>query len=194
MSLFGKKKQADAFEALVAPCERQVYFTCLRMIGNRQDAEDCAQETMLRAFRAFSSFRNESKVSTWLYTIAARVCMDFFRKKKGDLSLDALQAEGWEQADDAPSAYLQLETKERRALLEQALTELPDGYRAAVVLCDLQGLSYEETAEALEVPIGTIRSRLSRARSMLQKILSKNAELFSDNLRPMDERREHNGL
>ena len=72
MSIF--RKDADAFEQAVAPYERQVYFTCLRMMGNRQDAEDCAQEAMLKAYKNFSSFRGDSKLSTWLYTIATRCC------------------------------------------------------------------------------------------------------------------------
>ncbi len=190
MPLFGKK-QADAFEKMAAPCERQVYFTCLRMLGNQQDAEDCAQETMLRAFRAFSSFREESKFSTWLYTIATRVCMDFLRARKGVLSLDALKDAGWEQADEGPSPYLLLEQNARKELLGKALQLLPEHARAAVVLCDLQGLSYEEAAQALDIPIGTLRSRLSRARNGLQKILSQQAELFISPARPIDERREN---
>lgn len=193
MPLFGKK-QADAFEQLAAPCERQVYFTCLRMLGNKEDAEDCAQETMLRAFRAFSSFRGEAKFSTWLYTIAARTCMDFLRGQKGVLSLDALQDEGWEKADEGPSPYLLLEQNMRKELLGKALQQLPEHARAAVVLCDLQGLSYEETAQALDIPVGTLRSRLNRARNALQKILSQEAELFISPTRPIDERREHNDL
>lgn len=190
MPLFGKK-QADAFEKMAAPCERQVYFTCLRILGNQQDAEDCAQETMLRAFRAFSSFREESKFSTWLYTIATRVCMDFLRARKGVLSLDALKDEGWEQADEGPSPYLLLEQSARKELLGKALQLLPEHARAAVVLCDLQGISYEEAAQALDIPVGTLRSRLSRARNGLQKILSQQAELFISPARPIDERREN---
>ena len=193
MPLFGKK-QADAFEQLAAPCEQQVYFTCLRMVGSREDAEDCAQETMLRAFRAYSSFRGDAKFSTWLHTIATRVCMDFLRSKKGVISLDALQDAGWEKADDSPSPYLSLEESVRKELLENALQQLPDHARAAVVLCDLQGLSYEETAHALDIPVGTLRSRLSRARNALQKILSQQAELFLSTPRPIDERREYNEL
>ena len=81
---------AQAFEAAVAPYERQVYFTCLRIMGNPQDAEDCAQEAMLKAYHAFAGFRGDSKASTWLYTIATRCCMDALRRRREVVSLDSL--------------------------------------------------------------------------------------------------------
>lgn len=185
-----ENRRADDFTALAAPYERQVYYLCLRTMGNRQDAEDCAQEAMLKAFRAFGRFRGESKLSTWLYTIAARCCTDALRKRKELDSLELLQEEGFEQASDAPSPYLRLEEAERKRLLGEALGHLPAPQRQVLVLCDLQGLSYEEAANALDCPVGTIRSRLSRARRELRRLLSAEGELFQGDLRPNDERRE----
>ncbi len=186
MSIF--RKNADAFEEAAAPYERQIYFTCLRMMGNPQDAEDCAQEVMLKAFKSFSAFRGKSKFSTWLYTIAVRCCMDALRVRKNDLSLNELQEAGWEKADEGPSPYLQLETAERKRALERGISRLPDDQRFALVLCDLQGMSYDEAASAMECPVGTVKSRLNRARAALKNILSCDPELFSSLQRPNDER------
>ena len=193
--MFGRKlPDPAAFEEAVAPYERQIYFTCLRIMGNTYDAEDCAQESLLRAFRAFLSFRGDAKLSTWLYTIAARVCMDALRAKRPEASLEELSEAGWEQEDEAPSPHSLLEEKERKAALGKALDELPDIFRTVMVLCDLQGLSYEEAAQSLSVPIGTVRSRLNRARGMLYKKLLAGGELISPENRPNDERRDKDEL
>lgn len=181
---------AQAFEAAVAPYERQVYFTCLRIMGNPQDAEDCAQEAMLKAYHAYAGFRGDSKASTWLYTIATRCCMDALRRRREVVSLDSLREDGWEAQSEEPSPYLALEEGERKRLLGEAITHLPEEHRVVLTLCDLQGLSYEEAAGVIGCPLGTVRSRLNRARAGLRQALSAGGELFQDNLRPIDERRE----
>lgn len=192
MSIF--RKSAEAFERAVAPFERQIYFTCLRMMGNRQDAEDCAQEAMLKAYRSFGSFRGEAGLGTWLYAIAARCCMDALRARKADASLDEMREAGWEKEDEAPSPYLRLEAAERRRALERGISGLPEEQRLALVLCDLQGLSYEEAASAMDCPPGTLRSRLHRARQSLKKILSGQGELLDETDRLSDERGKQDDL
>ena len=182
--------RAQAFEALAAPLERQVYFTCLRMMGNREDAEDCAQESMLKAFRSFASFRGDSQFSTWLYAITTRTCLDALRKRRDVVSLEALKEEGFEAQSAEPEAYEQLEAGERKRLLEEALTQLPEEQRAVLVLCDLQQLPQEEAAKVLSCPLGTVKSRLHRARGALRHLLQKQMELFRNTDRPNDERRE----
>ncbi len=179
-----------AFEALAIPLEKQVYHVCLNMMGNREDAEDCAQETMLKAFRGFARFEGRSKFSTWLYSIATNVCLDALRTRRDAVSLEVLQEAGWEVADEAPEAYERLEAAERRRLLKAALKELPPDFKAALTLVDLQGLPYQEAAEALELPLGTVKSRVSRARNQLLVILSRQPELFGQNPRHNGERRE----
>lgn len=182
------------FEALAAPLERKVYFTCLRMMGNREDAEDCLQEAMLRAYQRFDSFRGQSLFSTWLYTLTTRVCLDALRKRRDQVSLDALYEEGYEPATEDAQAFLRLVETERKAALAQALTCLPVDFRAALVLVDLQGLPYQEAALALEIKEGTLKSRVSRARAALYKLLLENRELFTETPRLNDERREQNDL
>lgn len=190
----GQPSSAERFEQLAAPLEKQIYFICLSMMGSREDAEDCAQEAMLKAFRAFDSFRGDSSFSTWLYAIAVRACLDALRKRKETFSLDLMCEEGWDVQDTAPDAYLRLEDKERRKVLKAAIALLPPDFRGPQVLVDLQGLSYQEAADVLGLPIGTVKSRVHRARQALYKSLSESRELLGLDLRPIVERRGSNEL
>ena len=193
MSLF-KRADPKAFEQTILPLERQVYFTCLQLMGNKEDAEDCAQEALLKAYRKFDSFKGQSKFSTWLYTLVTRVCLDALRRRKEVFSLVAMFDEGYEPPSEQAEAYLLLEEKERKRLLQLALKEVPADFRMAVVLVDLQGLSYQEAAQVLTLPEGTVKSRLYRGRKILQASLLKNRELFTDARRLNDERRESHGV
>ena len=180
VGLFSKKQTAEQFERLASEEERRVYAVCFHMMGSREDAEDCAQETMLRAFRAFSSFRRDAAFSTWITRIAMNVCVDALRKRKDALSLDALQEEqGFDVRDESPGVYAQLEQKERMRLLREGLQSLPPDMRKVIVLRDVQGRDYEEIAGILDLPQGTVKSRISRARNKLCEILKKSSELFS---------------
>ena len=189
-NLRGREQAFAAFEEAVAPYEKQVYHTCLRMMGSPEDAQDCAQEAMLKAFRGFSRFEGRSKLSTWLYSIAANVCVDALRKRREALSLDVMRESGWEAADETPDAYERLEQGERRRLIREALREVPPDFRAVLILVDLEDLNYQEAAEALALPLGTVKSRISRARNMLMKSLLKQPELFEAPLRHKGERRD----
>ena len=178
--LFSKKQEKDQFERLAGESERQVYAVCYHMMGSREDAQDCAQETMLRAFKAFGSFRRDASFSTWITRIAMNVCTDALRKRRPVTSLDAMRDDtNFDLPDAGPTAYAQLEQKERVRLLREGLDELPEEMRQIIVLRDMRGMSYEEIAETLELPLGTVKSRVSRAREKLSGILQKSSELFS---------------
>ena len=180
IKLFSRKRNTDRFERLAEENERQVYSVCFHMMGSREDAQDCAQETMLRAFRSFDSFRGDAAFSTWITRIALNVCTDALRKRRDAVSLDALREEqGFDVPDSAPAAYARLEEKERLRLLREGLSLLPPDMREMIVLRDIQGKSYEEIGEILHVPLGTVKSRVSRAREKLAAILKKTSELFS---------------
>ena len=173
-------QKPPAFEQLAASMEEQVYKTCYHMMGHREDAADCAQETMLRAYRSFASFRRESSFSTWIIRIAINVCTDELRKRRNVASLEEMrESRGFDPPDPGKSAYLQLEEKERRRLLYQALDQLPPDSRALIVMRDFRNLSYEEIAAVQNLPLGTVKSRISRAREKLSELLKNNAELFS---------------
>ncbi len=185
-----RHEKALRFEQLAAPLGKQVYYTCFGLMNNREDAEDCAQETMLRAYRALDSFRGEAQFSTWIYKIAVRVCMDALRKRRPTVSLDLLSESGWDVPDGAAELFEQLEKGERRRLLRSAVAQLPAEFRAPQVLVDLQGLSYEEAATVLELPLGTVKSRVFRARRLLLRYLTQCGELFAPGARPKGEGRD----
>lgn len=178
--LFSKKQETEQFERLAGESERQVYAVCWHMMGNRLDAEDCAQETMLRAFKAFGSFRRDASFSTWITRIAMNVCTDALRKRRPNTSLDAMRDEtNFDVPDTAPTAYAQLEQKERIRLLREGLDQLPEDMRKMIILRDMRGMSYDDISQTLDIPLGTVKSRVSRAREKLCAILQKSSELFS---------------
>ncbi len=178
--LFSKKQETEQFERLAGESERQVYAVCWHMMGNRPDAEDCAQETMLRAFRAFGSFRRDASFSTWITRIAMNVCTDALRKRRPAASLDAMRDEtNFDVPDTAPTAYAQLEQKERLRLLREGLDQLPEDMRQMIILRDMRGMNYDDISQTLDIPLGTVKSRVSRAREKLCAILQKSSELFS---------------
>ena len=182
VSLFDKHSKAEAFEKIAVEFERPVYLLCLRMMGNREDALDCAQEAMLNAYRAFDRFRGDAHVKTWFLRIAHNACIDALRRRKGVVSLDSLREEGFDPPDTQTlSPYASLAQKERQEQLMQAVESLPEDQRAVLVLRDFQNLSYDEIGEALSLPLGTVKSRIKRAREKIKQILCGETELFSGN-------------
>jgi RNA polymerase sigma-70 factor, ECF subfamily len=161
-----------AFEELVIAYQHRVFGVALRMLGSRAEAEEAAQEVFLRAHRAIADFRGDAKLSTWLYAIASRLCMN--RLASGERRL---LREGEETLARIPSGHPspadELERSERDAALHRAIAELSDERRMVVVLRDLEGLSYEEIASALDLELGTVRSRLHRARMDLKEKLER---------------------
>ena len=157
-----------------------MYAVALRMCANREDAQDCLQEAMLRVYRAIGSFKGESSFSTWVYRITMNTCLDELRRKKNkqSASLDDLLDEGWAPADDRSSPERHALRTETVRALRQTIQELPEDMRAAVVLRDIQGYTYEEIAQMLNVNVGTIKSRISRGREKLREKLRGKPELF----------------
>ncbi|MBQ7454939.1 MAG: sigma-70 family RNA polymerase sigma factor [Clostridia bacterium] len=173
MSLFRPKTKAERFEAFAAEHERMVYLVCLRMMGNAQDAEDCAQEALLSAYRAFDSFRGDSSEKTWLYRIATNTCLDALRRRRETVSLEALREEGFDPADTRmPQHQAEAERKDLREQIKAAVAALPEDQRVVLVLRDFQQLPYEEIAETLSISEGTVKSRLNRAREKVKKTLA----------------------
>ena len=166
-----------AFEQLMLDNQDRVYTLCLRMTGDREDALDLAQETFFNAWRGLSSFQGNSSFSTWVYRLASNACIDFLRKRKrrqqgeSPHSLDDEEA-GWaEPADWEQDPHRKLEQSERGRALARGLERLPEYQRRPLVLRELSGLSYQEIAQALDLDLGTVKSRIARARLALRKIL-----------------------
>ena len=171
MSLF-HRSDTEAFEAMVLRHERMIYLLCLRMTGNADDAQDCAQEAFLNAYRAYGRFRRQASEKTWLYRIAYNACLDFLRKRRGEASLDALREAGFDPADSArPQPGEEAERNELRRQIQQAVMQLPEDQRAVLILRDFQQMPYDEIARVLDVNEGTVKSRLNRAREKVKNIL-----------------------
>ena len=170
----------EAFNRLMEAHERRMYAVALRMCANREDAQDCLQEAMLRVYRAIGNFKGESSFSTWVYRITMNTCLDELRRRKNkqSTSLDNLLDEGWAPSDDSSAPEKQAVRAETARTLRQTIQELPEDMRAAVVLRDIQGYSYEEIARILDINVGTIKSRISRGREKLREKLREKPELF----------------
>jgi RNA polymerase sigma-70 factor, ECF subfamily len=158
-----------AFGELVARHERRIYGLCLRILGNREDAEDATQEAFLAALRKASSFRRAAAFSTWLYRIAVNAATDQARRR-GRARLTVLDPEDAGLAV-APGSELG-EVVASAVAVQTALAQIPEEFRVAVVLCDLYRLPYADAAQILEVPVGTVKSRVFRGRLALADCLA----------------------
>ena len=174
--LVARLQQGDeaAFEEFVTRYERQVYVLALRQLGNAYDAQDAAQEVFLRVYRGIRQFREESKLSTWVYQITMNVCMDSLRKfsRRQETAADPDEDDPMESVPDETYAPEPLyERTELREQVEEALKKLSPEHRQIVVLRDIAGCGYDEIAEILGLADGTVKSRLFRARDKLAAIL-----------------------
>lgn len=157
-----------------------VYNLALRLVGNAADAEDLAQDSLLRALKALQRFRGESSLSTWVYRITVNTWKNRVRseKRRGLWKMVSLNLFTGEDKDEEPAFKASepaldssLETAEKETLVQKSLLELDEDSRAVIVLREIEGQSYQEIAAALEIPEGTVKSRLSRAREALKEKL-----------------------
>ena len=177
-----RKGKPGAFEAIVRAHQDRVYSFCARMLSDREDALDAAQEVFLSAWRNLAEFRGEAALSTWLLRIAANRCLNRIRRRK---SLSAREAPWPEPPGDTDEGFIfqpaggesdrpdrLAETCEMGEILTEALSRLDPGSRWMVLLSDVEGFTYEEIAALAEVPVGTVKSRLHRARMAMRRLLS----------------------
>jgi RNA polymerase sigma-70 factor (ECF subfamily) len=173
-----------AFDKLVLRHKDKLFNLCYSFLGDYEEANDSSQEAFIKAYQGLKKFRFESSFSTWLYRIAVNTCTNKVkslanRQKKMTSSLDNPggmdEKRSLEIRDDAPTPLMELEEKERQALIRRAVDRLPPEHKAVITLRDIEGLSYEEIAEITGSNLGTVKSRLSRARidlsSKLRSIL-----------------------
>ncbi len=171
-----------AFNTLVIRHQNAAYSLALRFLRTREAAEDVTQEAFVRAWRAIDTFRGE-RFRSWLLRIVANAARDELRRRKRrpQRSLD----ETWDDSDMASIDPVEpglgpqerAEQTELRGVLERAIAELPEEWRMVVLLSDVHGMSYEEIADAVDAPLGTVKSRLSRARARLRQLLIESGEL-----------------
>lgn len=180
-----KKGDQAAFEELLAQNEKRIYNLSYKMLGNREDAEDALQETFLKAYSAIDGFKGNSRLSTWLHTIASNVCMDILRKRRPELftSIDDNDDDARdlisEIPDISPGPEEKLLRTELRISVNNALQKLPADAKEILLLREISGLSYAEIAIAKGLEEGTVKSRIFRARKKLAEILSSDGN-FSE--------------
>jgi RNA polymerase sigma-70 factor (ECF subfamily) len=180
-----KRGDKAAFNELVLRYEKQVFNLAFRLTGNYDDANDVASDTFVRIFNSIGKFRGDSAFSTWLYRIVTNVYLDNRKRRLAHphTSLEEyLEMEEGSLArqieDPSPGPQIDVEQQERYSILQEAIDQLPDFQRIIVVLYHIQELPYEEISEILHMPLGTVKSRLNRARRALKEILAPQRELF----------------
>lgn len=172
--------ESQAFEQLVQIYQQKVYALSYRYMGNEEDAYDMAQESFIKAYRSLKSFKGDSSFGTWIYRITTNVCLDEIRRRKRRVvplsldeplaTLDGNEVEK-EIADSSLTADRIYEQKEFSEYLQKLLNEMKPEHKTAIILRDVMELSYEEIAAVLNCSIGTVKSRINRARGVLQKKL-----------------------
>jgi RNA polymerase sigma-70 factor (ECF subfamily) len=172
----------EALEEFVRHFQKPLFNLAYRLCGNRDDAEDIAQESLVRALENLKLFKGESSLFTWLYRITINIFYDYTRKKK-ELSYDQMRY--GEEEDEGEVDFPSEETVERETekrniqeIVQGEIAQLPSHYRTVLVLYDIEGFSYDEICAMLQKPLGTVKSRLNRARQLLKQRLEKYRELF----------------
>jgi RNA polymerase sigma-70 factor (ECF subfamily) len=175
-----RNRDPEAFQTLVLRYQDRVFNTAYRLMGDRALAEDIAQEAFFRAYESLKKFKEQASFSTWLYRITLNACTSAWRragaqKRAGEVPLPGQGGEGggsrWEPADSSPDPAEDSVRRERILLIQKAIGGLDEEFRVALVLRDIEGLSYEEISEIIQHPVGTVRSRIHRARTELKEKL-----------------------
>ena len=173
-----KSGSDEAFEQLMTPLENLIWRVCWHYMGNREDASDCGQETMIKIWRNLSGYRGDCTFESWVYRIAANCCLDALRRRKRDrnVSMEPLAEQGFDPPDPSPGTEEQAVAAAEKEEMRQWIAELPEEQREALILTQLEGRSYQETAEMTGVSEGTVKSRVSRARTRLQERLAERTQ------------------
>lgn len=168
------KGDISAFEELISIHQKMVYNYCYRMSGDLHDAEDLTQEVFLKAYRGLANFKGKSKFSTWIYRIAYNTCIDRHRKKKSaDTNMVFIDDEDEyrQLVSDNHIPEDELLIKEKQEIVQKCIESLRPEYRSVIILRDIQNYTYAEIAAMLDMPLGTVKSYISRGRSALRESL-----------------------
>jgi len=174
------KGDIKSFEILIRKYQKFAFNIALNYLKNIEEAEDATQEALIKAFRYLKKFQMESKFSTWLYRIVINTCKDELRKKSRNqkvINIDSEETYVNEIEDITYEPLKEIEEKEISNKLKEAVNSLKIKYKEVIVLCDINGMSYNEISDILEIPVGTVRSRINRGRLTLRKIINE-MELF----------------
>ena len=166
----------EAFGGLVEQYRDNVYRLAYRMCGNAYDADEAAQEAFVAAWRALPNFRGDAKFSTWLYRLTTNAAIDVMRREKRHQTVG--DGEMVDLADDADSPQETVERTEQQEAVQKALATLSEEYREVLLLRYMEELDYAEIAEVLQLPSGTVKSRINRAKAALKAALLKSGNIF----------------
>jgi len=167
---------SSAFDELVQRWERRIRGAIYRIVGPTEDARDLCQETFLKAYRGLDTFKREARFSSWLYQIALNVCRDRHRRRKGKTQISLDGPEGASEAArpwDGPNPLQLVEGRDLSRMVSAAVAALPDEQREVVILKEYQDLTFQEIAEALDVPVSTVKTRLYRGLGVLRQRLER---------------------
>ena len=178
-----KKGDRAAFNLLIEQYQTKVYNIAAGMLSDPEDALDASQEVFINVYKSINGFKENSSLSTWIYRVCANVCKDFLRKRMRTINVMSLDSaededEPIEIPDDTNSPEQLSQQEELQRLVRQEMNTLSSEYKEVLVLCDIEGLSYDEISSILKCPVGTVKSRLNRARQALRKKISEKRELF----------------
>lgn len=166
-----KQNDINAFEKLILAYESKIYNLCFYILKNKEDALDAAQEVSIKIFKSIGKFKGDSKFSTWVYRITYNTCIDHVKKRKDDIPYDDFidsEHTAHNKMDDL------IESRELKQEIKNCIMKLNEDFRTIIILRDIDGLSYQEIANILNIEVGTVKSRLSRARETLKNELIKN--------------------
>ncbi|HZJ58046.1 MAG TPA: sigma-70 family RNA polymerase sigma factor [Clostridia bacterium] len=173
----------DAFGELVLLYDKRIYNYCFRMTNNADDAEDLAQEVFIKVYRNLGSFKGNCKFSTWIYRIAHNTCIDNHRKKRFrllSLSLQGDEKGEMDIPDKGPSPEEQIVSREQYGLMKECIARLKPEYKSVIILRDIQNYTYQEISDILEIPLGTVKSNISRARALLRDTLKSRLAAYGE--------------
>lgn len=174
-----KKGNVEAFEKLISNYQKKIFNLCYRYVQNYDDAIELSQEVFIKIYKSISTFNSNSSLSTWIYKIATTTCIDEIRKRKkhNTVSIEESEQENVctiEIADLSADPLTQIEKNELKIDIQNAISQLSEEFKTVIILRDIQGFSYNEIAEILSIPLGTVKSRIKRARNFLKDYLLQN--------------------
>lgn len=176
-SIIKEAKKGDfiAFEKIVTEYEALVYNTCYKLLSNVEDSRDATQDTFVKVYKNLSKFNEDSNLKAWIYTIAYNTCLDIIRKRKEVISLD--DDEKFIEIKDKANVEADVLNKEKRNVILKSLNKLSFEHKSLIVLRDIDGYSYEEISQIMKIPLGSVKSGISRGRKKLKEIIEKSGEL-----------------
>lgn len=177
-----KNGDVEAFEKLISDHQKKIYNLCFRYFENHDDASELSQEIFIKVYKSIATFKEESLISTWIYKITTSTCIDELRKRKNHkvVSIDDYEVDGphIEIASKMEGPHEYFEKKEIKIEVQRAISQLSEEFKTVIILRDIQGFSYDEIADITGVPLGTVKSRIKRAREYVKEYLLEKGNFF----------------